>query len=81
MTTCDAIRGDKVGIKSTIEFPCCGMGFARFDNLKELEQLERLLSENTPRCPTITHTIDSNQIPNENKTKSKLQIWKICQNF
>ena len=26
----------------------------------------------------ITHTIDSYQIPSENKTKSKKQIWKFC---
>ena len=40
----------------------------------KLEQLERLRSENTPRRPMITHTIDSYQIPCHNKTKSKLQI-------
>ena len=45
----------------------------------ELEQLERLRSENTPRCPMITHTMHSYQIPCHNKTKSKLQIPKICQ--
>ena len=28
--------------------------------------------------PMITHTIDSYPIPNQNKTTSKLQIWKIC---
>ena len=33
----------------------------------QLEQLEHLRSE-------ITHTIDSHQIPSQNKTKSKLQI-------
>ena len=27
--------------------------------LMKLEQLERLLSDDTPRCPMITHTIDS----------------------
>ena len=34
------------------------------------------------RCCAPWHTIriDSYQIPSENKTKSKLQIWKICQN-
>ena len=37
---------------------------------KELEQLERLRSEDTPRCPMITQTID--QLPRQNKTK--LQI-------
>ena len=47
----------------------------------KLEQLERLLSENTPCRPMITHTMDSYQIPCHNKTKSKLQIQKICQKF
>ena len=28
----------------------------------------------------ITHTSDSHQIPSQNKTKSKLQIWKIAKN-
>ena len=42
----------------------------------QLEQLERLRSENTPHCPMITHTIDSYQIPCHNKTKSKLPILK-----
>ena len=50
----------------------------------ELEQLERLRSEDTPRCPMITHTIDqfllnpksilltsSYQIPSQNKVKGK----------
>ena len=30
----------------------------------------------TPHRPMITHTSDSHQIPSQNKTKSKLQIWK-----
>ena len=47
----------------------------------QLEQLERLRSENTPRCPMMTHTMHSYQIPCHNKTKSKLQIPKICQKF
>ena len=46
----------------------------------ELEQLERLRYENTPRRPMITHTIDSYQIPSQNKTKWKLRIWKFAQN-
>ena len=50
-------------------------------HLLKLEQLECLLSENTPRRPMITHTMDSYQIPWHNKTKSKLQIPKICQKF
>ena len=29
----------------------------------------------------ITHTFDSYQIPSHNKTKWKLQIWKVCQIF
>ena len=44
----------------------------------KLEQLERLRSANTLRRPMITH-IDWYQIPCQNKTKSKLQNWKICQ--
>ena len=47
----------------------------------KLEQLERLHSENTPGCPVITHTMDLYQIPCHNKTKSNLQIPKICQKF
>ena len=31
----------------------------------QLEQLERLHSENTPHRPMITHTIDSYQIPSQ----------------
>ena len=50
-------------------------------NIWKLEQLDCLRSENTPHCRMITHTIDSYQIPMQNKTKSKLQIWKICQKF
>ena len=38
------------------------------------EQLERLRSEDTPRRLMITHTIESYLIPNQKKTKSKLQI-------
>ena len=40
----------------------------------ELEQLERLRSEDTPRRLMITHTIESYRIPSQKKTKSKLQI-------
>ena len=47
----------------------------------KLEQLERLRSEDTPRRLMITHTIESYWIPSQKKTKSKLQIKKICQNF
>ena len=41
---------------------------------KELEQLERLCSEDTPRRLMITHTTESYCIPSQKKTKSKLQI-------
>ena len=47
----------------------------------KLEQLERLCSEDTPRHPMITHTIPSYWIPRQNKTKSKIQIKRICQKF
>ena len=47
----------------------------------KLEQLERLHSEDTPRHLMITHTIESYWIPRQKKTKSKLQIKKIRQNF
>ena len=40
----------------------------------ELEQLESLHSEDTPRCLMITHTIESYWIPSQKKTKSKLHI-------
>ena len=40
----------------------------------QLEQLERLRSEDTPHHLMITHTIESYWIPREKKTKSKLQI-------
>ena len=40
----------------------------------ELEQLERLRSEDTPRRLMITHTMESYWIPSQKKTKSKLQI-------
>ena len=48
---------------------------------RELEQLERLRSEDTPCRLMITHTIESYWIPSQKKTKSKLQILKIRQNF
>ena len=37
-------------------------------------KLERLCSDDTPRCLMITHTIKSYWIPSQKKTKSKLQI-------
>ena len=51
------------------------------EHLSELEQLERLRSEDTPRRLMITHTIKSYWIPSQEKTKSKLQILRIRQNF
>ena len=48
---------------------------------QQLEQLERLRSEDTPRRLMITHTIESYWIPSQKMTKSKLQISKIRQNF
>ena len=47
----------------------------------KLEQLERLRSKDTPHRLMITHTIKSYWIPSQKKTKSKLQIIKIRQNF
>ena len=40
----------------------------------KLEQLECMHSEDNPRCPIITHTIESYWIPSQNKTKSKSNI-------
>ena len=40
----------------------------------QLEQLERLRSEDTPRRLMITDTIESYWIPSQKKTKSKSQI-------
>ena len=40
-----------------------------------------LENEDTPRRLMITHTIESYWIPSQKKTKSKLQILKISQNF
>ena len=52
-----------------------------FSIISKLEQLERLRSEDTPHRLMITHTIESYWIPSQKKTKSKLQIWRIRQNF
>ena len=46
--------------------------------LQQLEQLERLRSEDTPCRLMITHTIESYWIPSQKKTKSKLQIKKFA---
>ena len=55
--------------------------FSRFSSFLEaqrqqlqMEQLERLRSDNTSRHPMITHAIDSYCIPSQNMTKLKLQI-------
>ena len=34
-----------------------------------------------PHCLMITHTIESDWIPSQKRTKSKFQIQRICQNF
>ena len=39
--------------------------FVPSNYLNQLEQLERLRSENTPHRPMITHTIDSYQFPSK----------------
>ena len=78
-------------IKESLLFIYCCQPFS------QLEQLERLRSEDTPGRPMITHTFDqfmldpkpilltssscSYWIPSQNKTKSKLQIYRICQTF
>ena len=40
----------------------------------QLEQIEHLRSEDTPRHLMITHIIESYWIPTQKKTESKLQI-------
>ena len=52
-----------------------------YQSIEKLEQLERLRSEDTPHRLMITHTTESYWIPSQNKTKSKLQIYKIRRNF
>ena len=57
--------------------------------MNELEQLERLRSEDTPRRLMITHTIDqfilltsSYRIPSQNKVKAeKFEKFAINSNF
>ena len=44
------------------------------NNKHKLEQSERLHSVDNLCHPMITHTIDSYQIPSQNRTKSKSQI-------
>ena len=61
--------------------------------LEQLEQLERLRSEDTPRRPMITHTIDqfilnpksilltsSYRIPSQNKVKAE-KLEKLAKNL
>ena len=45
---------------------------------EKLQQLECLRSEDTPHHLMITHTIESYWIPSQKKTKSKLQLYRIC---
>ena len=49
--------------------------------LKELEQLERLHSENVPPLPHDYPYYWFILVSSQNMTKSKLQIWSICPNF
>ena len=55
--------------------------FARLNRSKhsqrQLEQLERLRSEDTPRRLMINHTIESYWIPSQKKTKSNFQIFEF----
>ena len=60
---------------------CISLGNG-YNDLNQLEQLERLRFEDNPPPPPpppprrlmITHTIESYWIPSQKKTKSKLQI-------
>ena len=61
------------------------------DQIWKLVQLECLHSENTPRHPTITHTIDSYQIPDQSKQDKvkvtnfknlpKISVLEFCKIF
>ena len=51
----------------------------RQENQNKLEQPECLHSENAPAAPWLPILLI--HIRSQNKTKSKLQIWKICQKF
>ena len=44
----------------------------------KLEQLERMRSEDTPRCLMINHTTESYSIPSQKETKSKLQFKEFA---
>ena len=48
---------------------------------KKLEQLERLGSEDTPRRPMITHTIDQFISDPKSKQDESQKIRKICEKF
>ena len=48
--------------------------------VQKLQKLEQWRSEDTPLGSIITYTTDQ-LIFDQNKTKSKLQIQRICQNF
>ena len=71
-------------IQNCVHWIYSGKGQAATSNIYTcyiVEQLERLRSEDTPRRLMITHIIESYWIPSQKKTKSKLQIQRICQNF
>ena len=56
----------------------------KFCQYTELEQLERLHSEDTPTPPMphdYPYIIESHWIPSQKKTESKLQIKRMCQIF
>ena len=69
-------RSPALGTNSLVFFTVSSQLIAKLSNwtMLELEQLKRLRSDDTPRRPMITHTIDSYWIPSQNKTNSKLQI-------
>ena len=64
--------------QTTINFTVCAVASS---SQHQLEQLECLHSEDTPRRLMITHTIESYWIQSQKMTKSKWQIQKIGQNF
>ena len=50
-------------------------------NLEQLEQLEHLRSEDTPRRLMTTHTIESYWIPSQKMTKYKFKEFDKIINF
>ena len=58
---------------TSIRLPLQGLALQTL-SWDKLDQLERLCSEDTPRCLMINHSIDSHWIPSQKKTQSKLQI-------